>query len=176
MSEAQSVRTAFVDLWSRMGAFWGVPPMTARVLGWLLSKDGPQSADEIVAGLGMSRGAVSMATRELRDWGLVHPERSPGTRQILYRPETDFEKAIRNIVAARKRREWEPILEHLNEWIPKLERERSAEAIVFRERLKAISALVSETDAMAESFLAGTTLKSLGLKMIVRAALARPSK
>jgi DNA-binding transcriptional regulator GbsR (MarR family) len=159
-----------------MGAFWGVTPTTARVLGWLLSKDGAQSADEIMEGLALSRGAVSMAARELREWGLVHPEHSPGSRQIRYRPETDFEKAIKNIVAARKRREWEPILEHLREWIPKLERERSAEAVVFRERLRAMEALVAETDAMAEALLEGGTLKSLGLKMIVRAALTRPAR
>src|SRR4249920_2628441 len=72
VSETSAVREAFVELWARMGAFWGVTPTTARVLGWLLSKDGAQSADDIMDGLGLSRGAVSMAARELREWGLVH--------------------------------------------------------------------------------------------------------
>src|SRR6188474_2901476 len=143
MSDADAVREAFVDLWGSMGPFWGVPPATARVYGFLLSKKESQTADAIVEDLGMSRGAVSMACRELRDWGLVHLERTAGTRQIAYRPETDLERALRNIVVARKRREWDPILDHLREWIPRLEAERSAEAAVFRERLEAIEALVS---------------------------------
>lgn len=170
MSDLQSAREAFVQLWGSMGPFWGVPPTTARVYGWLISKKEPASADEIVAGLAMSRGAVSMACRELRDWGLVHLERDAGARRILYRPETDLEKAIRNIVQARKRREWDPILAHLREWIPKLEAERSAEAAVFRERLKAIESLVATADSMAESFLKGGLVQKLGLKVLVAAA------
>lgn len=170
MSDTESVREAFVQLWGSMGPFWGVPPTTARVYGWLISKKDSATADEIVTGLGMSRGAVSMACRELRDWGLIHPDRESGSRQISYRPETDLEKAIKNIVQARKRREWDPILEHLREWIPKLEAERSAEAQVFRDRLKSIEALVGMADSMAESFLKGGLVQSLGLKVLVAAA------
>ena len=170
MSDIDSVRDAFVQLWGGMGPFWGVPPTTARVYGWLISKKESCTADEIVEGLSMSRGAVSMACRELRDWGLIHPERESGSRQISYRPETDLEKAIRNIVQARKRREWDPILAHLREWIPKLESERSAEAAVFRERLKSIEALVGMADSMAESFLKGGLVQRLGLKVLVAAA------
>jgi DNA-binding transcriptional regulator GbsR (MarR family) len=51
-----------------MGPFWGVLA-TARVYGWLISKADASTSDEIMAGLGMSRGAASMACRELRDWG-----------------------------------------------------------------------------------------------------------
>ena len=170
MSDVEAVREAFLSLWGALGPFWGVPPATARVYGFLLSKKESQTADAIVGDLGMSRGAVSMACRELRDWGLVHLERTAGTRQIAYRPETDLERAIRNIVVARKRREWDPILDHLREWIPRLEAERSAEAAVFRERLEAIEALVSMADALAESFLKGGLVQQLGLKVLVASA------
>jgi DNA-binding transcriptional regulator GbsR (MarR family) len=170
VNDTESVRSAFVDLWGSMGPFWGVPPATARVYGWLLSKKDPATADEIVEGTGMSRGAVSMACRELRDWGLVHLERTSGSRQLAYRPEADLERAIRNIVRARKRREWDPILRHLGEWIPKLEAERSAEAAVFRERLRSIESLVATADSMAESFLEGGLVHRLGLKVLVSAA------
>lgn len=170
MSGTDDVRNAFVELWGNMGPFWGVPPATARVYGFLISRTESQTADEIVEGLGMSRGAVSMACRELRDWGLVHLERSSGTRQLAYRPETDLERAIRSIVQARKRREWDPLLQHLREWIPRLEAERSAEAAVFRERLESIEALVSMADSMAESFLKGGLVQKLGLKALIASA------
>ena len=170
MSDTDIVRQDFVELWGSMGPFWGVPPATARVYGWLLSKKDPATADEIVEGLGMSRGAVSMACRELRDWRLVHLERSEGTRQLAYRPETDLERAIRNIVQARKRREWDPILDHLRAWIPRLAAEKSQEAAVFRERLSDIEALVAMADSMAESFLKGGLVQKIGLKVLVAAA------
>jgi hypothetical protein len=82
-------------------------------------------------------------------------------------------------VAARKRREWDPILEKLREWIPELESERSSDAQVFRDRLKNIEALVGMVDSMAESFLNGGIVQSLGLKVLVAAAgkkLAKRSK
>lgn len=170
MTETDAVREEFVRLWGSMGPFWGVPPTTARVYGWLLSRPDSATADEIVEGLGLSRGAVSMACRELRDWGLIHDDRAAGSRQSSYRPETDLEKAIRNIVQTRKRREWDPILEHLRTWIPKLAGERSPEAQVFRDRLKALEALVGLADSMAESFLKGGMVHRLGLKVLVATA------
>ncbi len=173
MGQVEHVRRAFVELWGNMGPFWGVPPATARIYGWLLSRPESASADEIVAGLGMSRGAVSMACRELRDWGLVHLERAPGSRQLAYRPETDLERAIRNIVAGRKRREWDPILAHLREWIPRLAAERSSEALVLRQRLEALETLVAMADSMAESFLRGGLVQQLGLKVLVARASKR---
>jgi DNA-binding transcriptional regulator GbsR (MarR family) len=176
MNQTESVRRDFVHLWGSMGPFWGVSPATARVYGWLISRKESATAEEIMAGLEMSRGAVSMACRELRDWGLISLEKHSGSRQVSYRPETDLERAMRNIVQARKRREWDPILERLREWIPRLEAERSSDAQVFRDRLNAIESLVGMVDSMAESFLKGGMLHSLGLKVLVATANKKSTK
>src|SRR6185295_20140851 len=101
MNQTETLRRKFVQLWGTMGTFWGVAPATARVYGWLISRKDSATADEIMQGLEMSRGAVSMACRELRDWGLVTLEKESGSRQLSYRPETDLERAMRNIVQAR---------------------------------------------------------------------------
>jgi hypothetical protein len=83
---------------------------------------------------------------------------------------------MRNIVQTRKRREWDPILERLREWIPKLDAERSAEAQMFRERLNAIESLVGMVDSMADSFLKGGMLPKLGLKYLVASARKKSTK
>ena len=176
MNNSDAVRKEFVQLWGSMGPFWGVSPASARVYGWLISRKDSATADEIVEGLAMSRGAVSMACRELRDWGLVNLEKESGTRQLSYRPETDLEKAMRNIVQARKRREWDPILQRLREWIPRLEADRSPDAQVFRDRLKGIESLVGMVDSMADSFLKGGMIPSLGLKYLVATAKRKSAK
>ncbi|MSR62467.1 MAG: hypothetical protein EXS08_08480 [Planctomycetes bacterium] len=176
MSDSASIRHDFVQFWGSLGSYWGIPPATARVYAWLISQPQACNADAIVEGLEMSRGAVSMAARELRDWGLVHVERSPGSRQVVYRPETDLELAIRNIVEMRKRREWDPLLARLRGWIGELDGQRSAEAEVFRERLRSIEALVGMADAMAESFLKGGLVQKLGLKVLVASAQRRRGK
>lgn len=169
-SEVEAVREAFVQLWGSMGPFWGISPTTARIYSWLLSRAEPADTDEIMQGLEMSRGAVSMACRELREWHLVFAEKAPGSRRVTFRPATDLEKVIRNIVQIRKRREWDPVLESLREWIPRLERDRSPDAAIFRERLEALESLVALTDSMVEVFLKGGMLGRVGLKLLVKAA------
>ncbi len=168
--QVETVRQAFVQLWGSMGPFWGIAPTTARVYSWLLSRAEPADTDEIMQGLEMSRGAVSMACRDLREWHLIFPEKSPGSRRVTYRPATDLEKVIRNIVEIRKRREWDPILESLREWIPLLEADSAPESQVFRERLESLESLIALTDSMVEVFLKGGLLGRVGLKMLVRAA------
>ncbi len=170
MSEIESVRYAFVQLWGSMGPFWGIQPTTARVYSWLLSRSEPADSEEIMAGLGMSRGAVSMACRELREWQLIFPEKAPGSRRVLYRPATDLEKVIRSIVQIRKHREWDPILGSLREWIPKLEADRSPEAAIFRQRLESIESLVALADSMVDVFLRGGMVGKVGLKLLVKVA------
>jgi DNA-binding transcriptional regulator GbsR (MarR family) len=170
MTATDSVRRDFVAFWGSLGSYWGIPPATARVYAWLISQAEPCTAEQVVEGLAMSRGAVSMAARELRDWGLVDVERTSGSRQVVYRPETDLEVAIRNIVQTRKRREWDPLLARLRVWIAELSGQRSAEAALFRERLRSIEALVAMADSMAESFLKGGMVQRLGLKFLVSSA------
>lgn len=172
----EDVRQAFVQLWGSMGPFWGISPTTARVHSWLLSRAEPADTDDIMQGLEMSRGAVSMACRDLREWHLIFPEKAPGSRRVTYRPATDLEKVIRNIVELRKRREWDPIVESLREWIPQLEAEPTPEARVFRRRLKSLESLIALTDSMVESFLKGGLLGRVGLKMLVKAARTENSQ
>ena len=77
MSELGNLRAAFVNLWGRMGPLWGIPPTAARVYGWLIASDEAADAETISGALELSRGGVSMALKELRDWGLIVVTRAP---------------------------------------------------------------------------------------------------
>lgn len=166
------VRDELVQLWSRLGQFWGIPAGTARVYAWLLGCPHGAGSDEIMTGLTMSRGAVSMACKELRDWGLVVAVQDPGQRRVRHAVQDDLASVVRNIVETRKRREWDPILAAVRDWIPRLESTSSAEAAVLRERLEAIEACVGMADAMALRFLDGGRLTGLGLRTLTAAARA----
>ena len=168
-----AVRAELVQLWGRLGPFWGVSPSAARVYAELLAAPDGKDAEELVQALAMSRGAVSMACRELLDWGLIHAERAPGTRRAAYRIEEDSEKVIRGIVSTRKRREWDPLLERVRAWTASLARDRSREASVLRERLAAIEATVSLAESMADSFLKGGMVQRLGLKALIASGRRR---
>jgi DNA-binding transcriptional regulator GbsR (MarR family) len=173
MSALDDLRTEFIAFWSQMAGFWGIPPATARVHAWLLAQPEPRDAEAIADGLRMSRGGVSIALRELREWGLVLEDRPSGERRSTFRPEADAERLVRAVVQNRRRREWTPILERVDSWLPRLAGERGTEAAALRDRMERLGGLVRLADGLAEDFLRGGTLKSLGLRVLVSRALAK---
>jgi DNA-binding transcriptional regulator GbsR (MarR family) len=174
-SAVASVRSEFVQLWGRLGPFWGISPTGAKVYAQLVASPDGQEAEDLAAALGLSRGAVSMACRELLDWGLIQVERPAGSRRLRYRIEADPERVIRRIVATRKRREWDPMLERLRDWRARLARERSREGSLLDERLGEIENLVDRIDRLAAAFLRGGLVPPLGLRALAAVA-RRPGK
>jgi hypothetical protein len=60
---------------------YAVPPMTGRVMGWLLICDPPQqTVAEIADALHASRSAIGSAISMLETWGSVQRSRVPGER------------------------------------------------------------------------------------------------
>ena len=175
-STVDAVREDFVRLWGSLGTFWGVSPTTARVFGWLFSREDGAEAEDIMEALDLSRGAVSMACKELRDWGLLHAERVAGSRRTVYSSERDLEKVVRHVVQIRKQREWDPILENLREWLPDLESEAGRDAEFLVARLRAVESLAELADSMVERVLKGGTVTNLGLKVLVGGAQRRARK
>ena len=171
MAALEQVRGELVTLWDRLGPLWGISPSAARVHGWLLTQPDPQEAEEIADGLAMSRGAVSMACTELVEWGVILVERPAGSRRSMFRPVTDLEQVIRNIVQALKQREWDPLLTHLDRWLEALNGERGA-AVDVRSRLERIRGVVAVVDRMAMRLLKGGALGTLGIRAVVRASRA----
>ena len=68
----------------------GLPRMAGRVIGWLLVCDPPeQSAGELAAVLGASKGSISTATRLLVQIHLIERVALPGARRDYFRIRPD---------------------------------------------------------------------------------------
>ena len=64
----------------------GLPRMSGRVFGWLLiSSPQRQTAGEIAAGVGASKGSMSTMLRMLAQFGMVDRVGVPGERSAYYR-------------------------------------------------------------------------------------------
>ena len=64
----------------------GLPPSYIQVFGWLVVCDPPhQSVEELRQTLGLSAGAISMATAALMRMGIVERIAQPGRRRLFYR-------------------------------------------------------------------------------------------
>ncbi|MEU4837699.1 GbsR/MarR family transcriptional regulator [Nocardia testacea] len=69
---------------------WGLPPITGRVLGWLMICNPPeQSAGAIADTIQASRASLTSNMRLLTTIGLVRKVRRPGDRTAYYRIEDD---------------------------------------------------------------------------------------
>ncbi|GAA2264710.1 siderophore transport transcriptional regulator MmpR5 [Actinomadura luteofluorescens] len=84
----------------RVAAFcveeWGLPPITGRILGWLMICDpAEQSAGQIAEVIQASRASLTSNMRFLTAIGLVKKVRRPGDRVSYYRIEDDaWQKVI----------------------------------------------------------------------------------
>jgi DNA-binding transcriptional regulator GbsR (MarR family) len=112
------VRTAqdrFISFWGEMGTRWGVQRSMAEVHALLFIAGEPLSAEDIMDRLAISRGSVSTTLKQLVDWGLVQrvKSRERNDRREFHQAEQDVWKLFYTILRARKRREFDPLLEEL---------------------------------------------------------------
>lgn len=112
------VRTAqdrFITFWGEMGTRWGVQRSMAEVHALLFIAGEPLAAEDIMERLAISRGSVSTTLKQLVDWGLVQrvKSRERNDRREFHQAEQDVWKLFYTILRARKRREFDPLLEEL---------------------------------------------------------------
>jgi DNA-binding transcriptional regulator GbsR (MarR family) len=73
---------------------WGVPPVAARLYGYLLLCPRPVSLDQITDDIGVSKSGASVAARLLESYTLARRHREPGTKRALYAVADDYEAMI----------------------------------------------------------------------------------
>jgi len=76
---------------------FGLPPITGRILGWLLICESPeQSAGEIADAIGASRASLTTSMRLLTAGEFVRRRHRPGERTTYFRIDDDaWERVIR---------------------------------------------------------------------------------
>ena len=112
------LRTAqdrFITFWGEMGTRWGVQRNMAEVHALLFIAGEPLAAEEIMERLSISRGSVSTTLKQLVEWGLVQraKSRTKLDRREFHHAEQDVWKLFYTILRARKRREFDPLIEEL---------------------------------------------------------------
>lgn len=82
--------------------FWRFKRNHGRTWALLYLRGRPLSAAEIQETLGLSKGAVSMVTREIEQWGVVRRVRVPGDATWRFSAETDLMKMVRRVIEERE--------------------------------------------------------------------------
>ena len=104
----------FISSWGAFGTHWGINRTMAQIHALLLISPDPQTQDDIMEELNISRGNTNMNIRELINWGLVERVLITGERKEYFSAEKDIWKVVKQIVKERKKRELEPMLQLLD--------------------------------------------------------------
>jgi DNA-binding transcriptional regulator GbsR (MarR family) len=84
----------FIEDVARLLLPWGVPPVAARLYGYLLLCPYPVSLDEITRDLSISKSSASVAARLLESYTLARRHREAGTKRALYAIAENYESMI----------------------------------------------------------------------------------
>jgi DNA-binding transcriptional regulator GbsR (MarR family) len=91
-----------VDAVGTVIEFWRFKRNHGRVWALLYLRGSPLTALELQEILDLSKGAVSMVTRELEQWGVVTRVRSPHDSSWRFAAETDLLRMVRRVIEDRE--------------------------------------------------------------------------
>lgn len=117
MPELSPATKKFVVHWGEMGTRWGVNRTVAQIHALLFAEREPLSAEQIADALIVARSNVSTSLRELLGWGLIKVVHVLGDRRDYFEPIKDPWEMFRVILNERKRREIDPTLQALREFV-----------------------------------------------------------
>jgi DNA-binding transcriptional regulator GbsR (MarR family) len=150
--ELNAAKQQFINLWGNFGTQWGINRSMAQVHALLLSSPKALCTEEIMEALSISRGNANMNIRELLNWNLVYKETMIGDRREYFRAEKDMWEVAKRITKERKRREIEPLQQHLSE-LKAVEGPDSAEKEEFVQTIENIDRLVSRLDGLSNTLM-----------------------
>lgn len=151
--------------------FWGFKLNHGRVWALLYLRGRALDASEIREVLGLSKGAVSMVTRELESWGVVHRTRPPGEAIWRFRAETELREMITRVIADREARMVRRVETDLQEATRRAKAARASAADL--EKLGRLNSLAEAMRVALEAFLATARLDVRSLAHILAGEAGR---
>jgi DNA-binding transcriptional regulator GbsR (MarR family) len=152
---ARDLQERFVLHWGEMANAWGINRTMGQIHGLLYVSPEPLSMDEIMERLKISRGNASMNLRNLEDWGVIHRVHFTGDRREYFRALSDPWELFRTLVQERKRREMDPTVRSLRQFLQRAEAAPDADRAlqVYRERVGNLLRLLDLLEAAFDRIL-----------------------
>lgn len=132
--------------------FWGFKQNQGRVWALLYLRGSAMSAQDLQEELGLSKGAVSMLTRELETWGVVHRVRSQSRGVWLFEAETDLMRMVGRVIQQREAGLLRTVKDAFAEALYEAKRDPDVDAAVL-ERLRRLKNMAEMVERAVDLFL-----------------------
>ena len=132
----------FVRHWGEMGTRWGINRTVAQVHALLYVWEHPLNADDLVQTLQVARSNISNSLKELQHWGLVQVVHLQGDRRDHFTTDDDVWDMFRKIMDERKRREFDPTKQLLEQCLREAEANADHKAPVSTYNRKQLKKMV----------------------------------
>lgn len=158
----------FIRRWGEMGQTWGINRTMAEIHALLYVVGQPLCTDVVMERLHISRGNASMSLRALCDWGIVRRQHKRGERREYFESLGEVWEMFSLIVAERKRREMDPVLETIRQCRAMLDEAslgkstaRQESVAITRQRLAGMEEFMEVTNKIFQQFI-GNARSGLG--------------
>lgn len=158
----------FIRRWGEMGQTWGINRTMAEIHALLYVVGQPLCTDVVMERLHISRGNASMSLRALCDWGIVRRQHKRGERREYFESLGEVWEMFSLIVAERKRREMDPVLETIRQCRAMLDEAslgkvtaRQESVAITRQRLDGMEEFMEVTNKIFQQFI-GNARSGLG--------------
>lgn len=157
----ESARETFIQSISRISHFWGFPKAMGSIYATLYLSPNPLCLNDLVEGVGVTKGAVSTNVRALERLGMVHKHLRIGDRKDYYTAEIDFWKMIKGILHEREKNEFDTALRSVSKSLemvrytqPDLEGNETELAVFYQDRIHSMQRFFNTLDNLVATVLA----------------------
>ncbi len=141
------------ELGGRLSEDMGLGRVVGEILAYLYFRPGEKTASDIETDLGLSKGAVSVAVRQLENLGLVRRTRKKGERKNFYRTADNIAVALRQGILRFIRQKLELMeveLDHVDGYVRESE-SADRDLAYLREQLKRARSLRKKAAGFVDS-------------------------
>ena len=146
---------ALIRALGRQSAFWGLGKTAGEMYAVLYLSSAPVPLEEVARRLGVTKGNVSVAIRQLEQLGLARRSWEKGDRRVFFVAETDFWKIAHSVLSLRHKPEFDQSFALVAEGAGLAdEAEASSDKDVVRQRFAALQEFYRLVDSLVDVALA----------------------
>lgn len=150
-STVRDLQERFVLHWGELASAWGINRTMGQIHALLYISPEPLSMDDIIERLKISRGSASMNLRALEDWGVIQRLHFTGDRREYFRSLTDVWELFNTILRERKRREFDPLLRSLQQFLGETSEQPADPGVAdFRDRLVRLLTVLEQIQTLCD--------------------------